>query len=356
MSVLWRAFQCPRGEKGLIDCFPARSFLVVFSSSCSIVAVSESVIDIAETRKRYRGGVDALRGVSLKVPKGGIFGLLGPNGAGKSTLVKILLSIVRPTQCHGEVLGMPVGHKATLARVGYLPEHARFPDYLKGGEVLQYVAGLAGVPKATANTRSAELLEMVGMQDWAGRKMGSYSKGMKQRIGLAQALVNDPEIVFLDEPTDGVDPKGRMEMRSVLKTMKEQGRTVFINSHLLGELEMICDSVAIMDQGEIIRQGTIADLTEKTRRYEINVRGDLSGELTGQLKSHGVELEGEILTMYQQDAEKVQPVIDALRGAGVTIVTMTEARQSLEDLFMETVGNHGPGAAMPPKMNGKGNG
>ena len=316
--------------------------------------VSESVIDIAETRKRYRGGVEALRGVSLKVPKGQIFGLLGPNGAGKSTLVKILLSIVRPTQCRGEMLGKPVGNKATLARVGYLPEHARFPEYLKGGEVIRYVAGLGGVPKAAAITRSQELLEMVGMQDWAGRKMGSYSKGMKQRIGLAQALVNDPEIVFLDEPTDGVDPKGRMEMRSVLKTMKEQGRTVFINSHLLGELEMICDSVAIMDQGEIVRQGTIADLTEKTRHYEIRVRGDMGGDLIEKLKNQGVEYEGEILTMYQQDAEEVQPVIDTLRGAGVTIASMSEARQSLEELFMETVGDKGPGAAMPPKLPRKG--
>ncbi|MBK1829201.1 ABC transporter ATP-binding protein [Verrucomicrobiaceae bacterium R5-34] len=312
--------------------------------------MSESVIDISEMRKRYRGGVEALRGVSLAVPKGGIFGLLGPNGAGKSTMVKILLSIVRPSQCRGQMLGHKIGHKPTLARVGYLPEHARFPDYLKGGEVIRYVAGLGGVPKSLTHSRSQELLEMVGMQDWANRRMGSYSKGMKQRIGLAQALVNDPEIVFLDEPTDGVDPKGRMEMRSVLKTMKDQGRTVFINSHLLGELEMICDTVAIMDQGQIVRQGSIADLTEKSRRYEISVRGKIGGELSGSLLQHGVEIEGETLTMYQQDAEKVQPVIDALRAAGVTIVTMTEARQSLEDLFMETVGSHGPGAAMPPKL------
>ena len=251
--------------------------------------MAESVIDIKETRKRYRGGVEALRGVSLAVPRGQIFGLLGPNGAGKSTLVKILLSIVRATQCDGEMLGAPVGHKATLARVGYLPEHARFPEYLKGGEVIRYVAGLGGVTKANAIKRSQELLEVVGMQDWAGRKMGSYSKGMKQRIGLAQALVNDPEIVFLDEPTDGVDPKGRMEMRAVLKRMKDEGRTVFVNSHLLGELEMICDSVAIMDQGEIIRQGTIAELTEKTRRYEIRVQAALDYELLEKLKQHGVE-------------------------------------------------------------------
>ena len=315
-----------------------------------MMSVSESVIDISDVRKSYRGGVDALRGVSLKVPRGQVFGLLGPNGAGKSTLVKILLSIVRATQFNGGMLGHSVGHKATLARVGYLPEHARFPEYLKGGEVINYVAGLCGVSKGEAAKRSQELLEMVGMQDWSHRKMGSYSKGMKQRIGLAQALVNDPEIVFLDEPTDGVDPKGRMEMRTVLKRMKDEGRTVFVNSHLLGELEMICDSVAIMDQGQIVRQGTIADLTEKTRRYEIRVVEAISGELLQNLKGLGVDLEGDVLTMYQQDAVKVQPVIDALRSANMTISSMSEARQSLEELFMETVGDHGPGAAMPPSL------
>jgi len=318
------------------------------------VTVSDAVINIEGVRKKYRGNVEALRGVSLKVPKGQIFGLLGPNGAGKSTLVKVLLSIVRPTQCHGEMLGQRVGHKATLARVGYLPEHARFPEYLKGGEVIRYVAGLSGVSRSDARRKSEELLDIVGMRDWADRKMGSYSKGMKQRIGLAQALVNNPEIVFLDEPTDGVDPKGRMEMRSVLNMMKEEGRTVFINSHLLGELEMICDSVAIMDQGQIVRQGTIEDLTDKTRHYEINVRGNLSDEMASELKSHAVDVAGDILTMYEKDAEKVQPVIDILRGANITITSMSEARQSLEELFMESVGSHGPGAAMPPNLPRKG--
>ena len=318
------------------------------------MTVSDAVINIEGVRKKYRGNVEALRGVSLKVPKGQIFGLLGPNGAGKSTLVKVLLSIVRPTQCHGEMLGQRVGHKATLARVGYLPEHARFPEYLKGGEVIRYVAGLSGVSRSDARRKSEELLDIVGMRDWADRKMGSYSKGMKQRIGLAQALVNNPEIVFLDEPTDGVDPKGRMEMRSVLNMMKEEGRTVFINSHLLGELEMICDSVAIMDQGQIVRQGTIEDLTDKTRHYEINVRGNLSDEMASELKSHAVDVAGDILTMYEKDAEKVQPVIDILRDANITITSMSEARQSLEELFMESVGSHGPGAAMPPNLPRKG--
>ncbi|MCP5535280.1 MAG: ABC transporter ATP-binding protein [Akkermansiaceae bacterium] len=317
----------------------------------------EVVIDIAETRKRYRGGVEALRGVSLQVPRGGIFGLLGPNGAGKSTLVKILMSIVRPTRCSGTMLGLPVGHKPTLARVGYLPEHARFPEYLKGGEVIRYVAGLSGISRASAKKRTGELLELVGMQDWGNHRMGTYSKGMKQRIGLAQALVNDPEIVFLDEPTDGVDPKGRLEMRTLLQQMRNEGRTVFINSHLLGELEMICDSVAIMDKGEIVRQGTIAELTEKSQRYELRIQGDVSADLQRRMQADGIEVAGHTLSVYQRDPGPMQPVIDALRAEGVTIVEMGEVRQSLEELFMESVGDGGVGGtrkgAAPPQLPGK---
>lgn len=318
--------------------------------------MSEIVIDIAEARKRYRGGVEALRGVSLSVPKGGIFGLLGPNGAGKSTLVKILTSIVRPTSCSGTMLGQRIGHKPTLARVGYLPEHARFPEYLKGGEVIRYVAGLAGVSTKQSRVRAGELLEMVGMHEWGNHRMGTYSKGMKQRIGLAQALVNDPEIVFLDEPTDGVDPKGRLEMRNLLQTMRDEGRTVFINSHLLGELEMICDSVAIMNKGEIVRQGTIKDLTEKTQRYVIRTQGEIPAELLAKFSDQGAEIESETITMYQNDPGPMQPILDELRAAGVTIVEMREARQSLEEMFMEAVEGGVGGTqsnAKPPVLPGK---
>lgn len=320
--------------------------------------MSEIVIDLAGVKKRYRGGVDALRGVSLQVRSGGVFGLLGPNGAGKSTLVKILTSIVRPTQCAGTLLGQSIGHKPTLARVGYLPEHARFPEYLKGREVIRYVAGLTGMSPSQSRVRAGELLEIVGMQDWGNHRMGTYSKGMKQRIGLAQALINDPDIVFLDEPTDGVDPQGRLEMRNLLQMMRDQGRTVFVNSHLLGELEMICDSVAIMNKGEIVRQGAITELTEKSRRYVIRTQGDVPAELLGKLKSEGADIEAETITIYQSDPAPIQPILDALRGAGVTIVEMRELRQSLEEMFMEVVANETIGGtqknAGPPALPGKG--
>jgi len=301
------------------------------------VGMSEAVIDVRNVRKRYRGGVEALRGISLQVPKGEIFGFLGPNGAGKSTMVKILTSIVRPTSCEGTMLGQKVGDKDVLKRVGYLPEFARFPEYLKGEEVVRYVAGLCGMSSKEAKIKAGELLELVGMSEWGRSTMGSYSKGMKQRIGLAQALVNDPEIVFLDEPTDGVDPRGRKEMRDVLKTMRDQGRTVFVNSHLLGELELICDSVAIMDRGQIVTQGTIKELTQKTQRYEVRYEGAVSEALQKQIEGIGAERDEHTVMITQCTVERVQEVIDLLRKEKLLISDVREVRQNLEELFISSV-------------------
>lgn len=298
--------------------------------------MSEPIINISHVRKRYKN-VEALRGISLQVNEGQIFGFLGPNGAGKSTLVKILTSIVKPTECEGTLLGRPIGHKPTLKKVGYLPEHARFPEYLKGKEVIQYVAGLSGMSRSNAKKKSTELLELVGMSEWANHKLSTYSKGMKQRIGIAQSLVNDPELVFLDEPTDGVDPKGRIEMRKMLIDMREQGRTVFVNSHLLAELQLICDSVAIMDKGEIQTQGTIAELTAKSQRYEIEIKGTPSAGLIDKFKSDKIEVNDQKVLLYQSDVDSVQPVIDALRSESIQIVQLQEVHQNLEELFLSSI-------------------
>ncbi len=306
--------------------------------------MSDYAIDIQNTWKQYRGKVQALRGVALQVPPGQVFGLLGPNGAGKSTLVKILTSIVRPTRCEGTLLGQRIGHKPTLAQVGYLPEHARFPDYLRGHEVLQYVAGLAGVPTKQARAKAQELVELVGMAEWAQERIGTYSKGMRQRIGLAQALVHDPDLIFLDEPTDGVDPQGRRDMREVLIRLREQGRTVFINSHLLGELEMICDSVAILNQGTVAKQGTIKELTAQSQRIEIDIIGDLPPALLTQYQAQGAQLQGATLTFYQSTVAAIQPVLDDLRQADLHIARVQERRQTLEDLFLSSVGDSTVGA------------
>jgi ABC-2 type transport system ATP-binding protein len=318
-------------------------------------------IDLTNIAKTYKGKVHALRGVSMQVGKGDIFGLLGPNGAGKSTLIKILMTIVKPTKCQGRLLGSPVGNTATLAKVGYLPEHLRFPDYLTGQQTLDYLAALAKVPRKTRQKRATEMLELVGMTNWAGKKVVGYSKGMKQRLGVAQALMNDPDLVLLDEPTDGVDPVGRRDIRNILLEMKSRGKTIFINSHLLGEIEMVCDRVSILVQGQVAMQGTLDELTQGGRRYEIQIDSSAAASLDpaklfaeiaqpiadeskqtgiwkGKLKSgESIELEGSTLRLGTIDASPIQPIIDALRKNNVVIGAIRPIRPSLEDLFIEAV-------------------
>lgn len=293
-------------------------------------------VEIECLRKRY-GGFEALAGVSLDVPRGTVFGLLGPNGAGKSTLVKSLLTIIRPSECRGRMLGMPIGHRGTLRRVGYLPEHARFPEYLTGREVIGYSAGLAGVPRKETRERTARLLERVAMTEWGDKKLGTYSKGMRQRVGLAQALVNEPDIVFLDEPTDGVDPGGRIEIRKMIETMRAEGRTVFVNSHLLGEVEQVADQVAILARGQVIESGTVAALTRRGRRYEVRTEGPVPPAVRETLERDGLVVQGDCISVQADNAAPVQPVIDLLRAAGVAIREIREARLSLEDIFLQAV-------------------
>lgn len=330
-------------------------------------------IDISHVDKTFSGKVHALRGIEMHVRRGEIFGLLGPNGAGKSTLVKILMTVVKPTRCRGTMLGRSIGHKGTLARVGYLPEHHRFADYLTGAQVIDFFGAMSGVPKRERRRRAGELLDLVGMTQWAGRRVRGYSKGMRQRIGIAQALVNDPDLVLLDEPTDGVDPVGRRDIRNILTELKSRGKTVFLNSHLLSELEMVCDRVAILVQGIVRQQGTIDDLTKGQQRYDIEVApangegqerllacmgalsrpadGDVPTDWAGcaQLSSGTLfRVEGRTVRLRTVDAALVQPVIDALRRDGLMIASVRPVRPSLEDLFMQAVTDPTTGEALPP--------
>jgi ABC-2 type transport system ATP-binding protein len=309
-------------------------------------------IDLTNVSKTYRGKVRALRGIDTRVRAGEIFGLLGPNGAGKSTLVKILMTVIRPTTASGTMLGQRVGHKPTLARVGYLPEHHRFPEYLTGAQVIDYYGALAGMPRAQRRKRRDELLEIVGMKDWANTKVRGYSKGMRQRVGIAQAIVNNPDLVVLDEPTDGVDPVGRRDIRAILVRLKEQGKTVFLNSHLLSELEMVCDRVAILVQGTVASQGTIDELTCGKIRYDIEIVGGdeaaAQRSLAAAAGSTPHTIARNTLSLATTDAAVVQPVIDALRAGGVIIRSIRPVRPSLEDLFMEAVTDQTTGVALPP--------
>jgi len=311
--------------------------------------VTDLAIDLHNVEKIYRGRIHALRGIAMQVHRGEIFGLLGPNGAGKSTLVKIMMTVVRPTKAKGTVLGHPVGHKATLARVGYLPEHHRMPEYLTGREVLEFYAALAGVRRAERRRRAAPLLETVGMEEWAKTKIGSYSKGMLQRLGLAQALMNEPDLIVLDEPTDGVDPVGRRDIRDVLTRLKDRHQTVFLNSHLLSELEMVCDRVAILVQGRVAQQGTIDDLTAASRRYEVTIAGAAPAWARDDA-SVEVRSTGEKCTLAISGSEPgpVQRVIDALRDEDRTILSVVPVRESLEDLFMRAVTDPETGAVLRP--------
>jgi ABC-2 type transport system ATP-binding protein len=299
-------------------------------------------IDLTDVRKRYRGGIEALRGITLRVHAGEVFGLLGPNGAGKSTLVKIMMTVVRATQCEGTLLGRPLGDKPTLARVGYLPENHRFPRYLTGRQTLEFFAALGKVPRKLARRRAEQLLETVGMAPWADRRVSMYSKGMMQRIGLAQALMNDPDLVLLDEPTDGVDPVGRREIRDVILGMRARGKTIFINSHLLSELEMICDRVAILVKGQVARQGTLDELAMTRQYYAIELNDPPAAELVQSVQSRvngsiKVEIVERTLQLSTIDAAAVQPVIDVLRSQNATIRRVHLVRPSLEDLFIEAV-------------------
>ena len=320
----------------------------------------EAVIDVSGVEKMYKRKVHALKGVDLQVGAGEIFGLLGPNGAGKSTLVKVLLTVISPTRCSGTMLGKKIGDKSALAQVGYLPEHHNFPQYLTSRQVLRHYGAMSGVTRQTRNKKADELLEVVGMADWANHKLGTYSKGMRQRIGIAQALMNDPKLVVLDEPTDGVDPIGRRDIREILHRLKDEGRTVFLNSHLLSELELVCDRVAIMVHGLVRQQGTIDDLTADRSGFVItaNAPMDEATMNTAQAAVAGVDCKLEStrkrLRFNTSSPDVVQPAIDALRARGVVIESIGFHRPSLEDLFIKAVNEHPDGAKPGARQTKKG--
>src|SRR5271166_6093441 len=225
-------------------------------------------VDLA---KRY-GKVEALANLSMTVPRGEIFGFLGPNGAGKTTAVKLLLGLTHPTAGEGTVLGMPLGDRETRRAIGYLPELFRYQDWLCAREVLDFHCSLAGVARAARSGQIDGALETVGLTKRALDRVGTYSKGMQQRLGLGVALIGSPELIFLDEPTSALDPVGRREVREVLRGLKRRGVTVFLNSHLLTEVEQVCDRVAIVDRGRVIAIGPIATLMADAFALRIKVR------------------------------------------------------------------------------------
>lgn len=294
-------------------------------------------VDLIDVYKTYRGKIQALRGVNVQVGRGEIFGLLGPNGAGKSTLVKIMMTVVKPDRVAGTILGRPIGNRRKLALIGYLPENHQYPRYLTGSQLLDYYAALANVASATRKKRAGELLERMGLTEWANTRIDRYSKGMMQRLGLAQAMMNDPELVILDEPTDGVDPMGRRDIRELLIELKKQGKTVFINSHMLSELEMVCDRVSILVGGLVARQGTLNELTAHTTEYRIQAAADLT-PFADKIAQIGGTVQQNVAMVTGHDPRKVNDIIDLIRAADILVETIEPRRFSLEQVFVEALG------------------
>jgi ABC-2 type transport system ATP-binding protein len=306
-------------------------------------------IVVREAAKRYgrRGKtVEALRGVSLEVKCGEIYGLLGRNGAGKTTLVKVILDIVRPTGGETAILGRSSRSPAARRPVGYLPEDHRLPEYRTGEDALSFYAKLSGVPGRQRRERIPRLLELVGLTAAARRKVRSYSKGMKQRLGLAQALVHEPRVLFLDEPTDGVDPVGRAEIRDLLVKLKGEGKTIFLNSHLLSEVERVCDRVGILDQGKLVREGTIEELTRSQLAFRVRTDPPIDDDAREAILGCAVSLRplADGFEVGVERHEDIDRTIDLLRSRGFGIRALMEVRLSLEEVFMKAV-DEGKGAA-----------
>jgi len=301
----------------------------------------------------------ALRGVSLRVERGEIFGLLGGNGAGKTTFIKTLLGVIRKSGGEARMLGFPAGDRRGRKLVGYLPENLRVPRHLTGYTALEYYGNLSNVPTSVIRQRRGKLLERVGLAERAKDPVRMYSKGMLQRLGLAQAMLHDPELFILDEPTDGLDPLARSQVRGYLTELKQQGKTIFLNSHILQEVELVCDRVAILDKGVLKRVANVAEITSgrgagnfgssgqaSDQPAELELHLDLTGdervirEMLGSLPIANWQAfsasDFRIVTRLKQQTE-VDQLIDRLRLAGVSIVGLTRRRVSLEDAYLEIV-------------------
>ncbi len=284
----------------------------------------------------------AVRDLTLQIQQGEVFGFLGPNGAGKTTSVKMLLGLVRPTSGRASLLGTPLGDRATRARVGFLPEHFRFHDWLTADEFLDLHGQLYGMPSTRLRSRIRELLELVGLAPFRDKQLHTFSKGMLQRIGLAQALLNDPALVFLDEPTSGLDPVGRRLVRDMIRDLRGRGTTVFLNSHLLSEVEITCDRVAFIKHGEVVRVSKLDSLTEGACRVAIRADGMTDEVLAGLCEwGKDVRADGSVVTMTISDETVLPAIARFLVARGVAVYALTPERLALEDLFIQIVGTDG---------------
>jgi len=282
----------------------------------------------------------ALDGLTWEIPAGGVFGLLGPNGAGKSTTLKLLLDLLRPTSGHAEVLGRPAGSVDARQRLGYLPENPTFYDQLSAEELLIYFAGLFGYRGSDRRARATRLLDRVGLGADRRRPLRQYSKGMVQRVGLAQALVNDPELVILDEPMSGLDPVGRHEVRDIILELRDEGRTVLFISHVLSDAELLCSGVAILSRGRLVKAGAISELTAgKSRGWELVLTGvtEALAARLAHVATRVTRIADDRYSAMLSGETRPEPIIAEAAAAGGALVSIAPLRTTLEDVFLEAL-------------------
>ncbi len=310
--------------------------------SYSDCMASDFAIEAEGLAKTYRTRwsrqeVRAVDGVSLRVRRGSTFGLLGPNGAGKTTFVKMLLSVVHPTRGSARIFGEDARVPSARWPIGYLPENHRFPTYFTGEGMLDFYAALSGVSHAERRRLIPELLTRVGLDKWGAVRLGKYSKGMLQRVGLAQALIHSPTLLILDEPSDGVDPVGRRQIREILESLEKKGVTIFINSHLLAEVELFCEEVAILKRGQVVLSGRVRELVAG-KGYRLTVaeiperlRSDITGRAVSTLERDGA------VELLFSSREQVNDAIDALRSEKFQIESIIPTTSTLEEVFVKAV-------------------
>ena len=289
------------------------------------------VLAVSQLFKTYKGlfgpAQHALRGLTLSVPQGSAFGLIGPNGAGKTTFIKVLLGVVRPTSGDVSVLGGDPQDTAVRARIGYLPERMHLPAALRARDFLRSVATLKGLTSKDAELLA--LLERVGLRT-GDQRVGTFSKGMRQRLGLAAAMLGQPELLILDEPTDGIDPVGRVEVRALLLEEKKRGATILLNSHLLSETERICDRIGVLDHGQLRLEGTLDDVRKAASSWVVRFEGEVAADVAGFVRTDaGWSFEG--------DVEGLNEAIDAARAAGLKVVAITPQTRDLEAVLTESL-------------------
>ncbi len=309
--------------------------------------MTETLIEVRALRKEYasrvgRPRITALDGIDFTVRAGELFGLLGPNGAGKTTTVKIILGLTAPTDGTAFIGGIPVSDPESRRRTGYLPEGHKIPNYLTARQAMTIFGRMSGMSSNDIKRRAPELLERVGLGQWGEIRVKKFSKGMTQRLGLACSLIHRPNVLLLDEPTDGVDPVGRREIRDLLREEAKNGTAVLLNSHLLSEMELTCDRVAVLRKGNVAAEGTIKELTRRTAKYRM-IATPVDEPLLAMFRETGagVERVNGHLELSVTDLDHLNALVDGLRARGGMLQELAQMRSTLEDVFVDLVKTEG---------------